>query len=185
MPLVAIGAERLDELADLLGDWPPAVSLGGEYVARRKGDKIVIAQQPQSSGVPATEVSLPCPGQVSVGDGRTVSCQIDPFDMDCFSAHCKTPETGVELLDADRVRGALTCRPRREGDRFYPLGSPGSQSVSDFLTNSKIPTSQRLQVRCICDEFGIVYVAPLRIDNRFRVTAATNRVLRIAIGGME
>ena len=38
------------------------------------------------------------------------------------------------------------------------------------------------QKRRLCDELGIVYLSPLRIDHRVRVTAATRSVLRIKIG---
>jgi len=51
--------------------------------------------------------------------------------------------------------------------------------VSDFLTNWKLPRRRREQVLCICDGLGIVYVAPLRIEDRVRVTPNTRRVLRI------
>jgi len=88
---------------------------------------------------------------------------------------------GVELLDADQVVGGLLCRPRQAGDAFVPLGASGRQSVSDFLPNLKLPPQRRQQVRCICDDNGIVYVAPLRIDHRARVTDQTRNVLRIEI----
>jgi hypothetical protein len=35
----------------------------------------------------------------------------------------------------------------------------------------------------MCDELGIVYVAPLRIDDRVKVTERTRDCLRIAIAG--
>ena len=75
----------------------------------------------------------------------------------------------------------LTCRPRRKGDRFHPLGAAGRQTVSNFLTNLKLPPAQRRAVRCICDETGIVYVWPLRLDHRVRATPQTRRVLRIEV----
>ncbi len=87
------------------------------------------------------------------------------------------------MLDADQVNGPLIARPRRDGDTFVPLGAPGRQSVSDFLTNCKLPIAPRQRVICICDGSGIVYLAPLRIDDRLRVTDATRRILRIELIG--
>ena len=55
--------------------------------------------------------------------------------------------------------------------------------VGDFLTNLKLTRRRRDQVVCICDESGIVYVAPLRIDRRVIVTGETTRVLRIELSG--
>jgi tRNA(Ile)-lysidine synthase len=93
----------------------------------------------------------------------------DPF----FSPH-------VEMLDADKVQGPLHVRRRRDGDHFHPLGSSGAKSVSDFLTDLKLPASHRHSVLCLCDEAGIVSVWPLRIDQRVSVTNQTRRVLRVA-----
>ena len=76
----------------------------------------------------------------------------------------------------------MTARPRRAADAFVPLGAPGRQSVSDFLTNLKLPHRRRDEALCICDELGIVYLSPLRIDHRVRITAATRSVLRVKIG---
>jgi tRNA(Ile)-lysidine synthase len=87
----------------------------------------------------------------------------------------------IELLDADAVEGRLVCRPRRPGDRFHPLGATGRQSVSDFLTNRKLSTPMRQRVACLEDEVGIVYVAPLRIDDRVKLRPETRRVLRLEV----
>ncbi|MHC4295322.1 MAG: hypothetical protein ACYSTL_07030, partial [Planctomycetota bacterium] len=57
------------------------------------------------------------------------------------------------------------------------------QSVSDFLTNLKLSATLRERVRCVCDDSGIVYLLPLRINERTRVTAQTRRVLRITTHG--
>ena len=87
----------------------------------------------------------------------------------------------MELLDADRVHLPLVCRPRRPGDQFHPLGSRGRKSVSNFLTDLKLPPAQREAALCIRDAAGIVYLAPLRIDHRVRLGEHSRRVLRIEL----
>jgi tRNA(Ile)-lysidine synthetase-like protein len=133
-------------------------------------------------GVPDAVV-LECPGRTPLPDGREVLCRVEPFDPAAFEAHCRNHPTGEEWMDADQVRGRLLCRPRRPGDRFVPLGAPGRQSVSDFLTNLKVPPDRREAVRCICDELGIVYVAPIRIDDRVKVTERSKQCLHIRFAG--
>jgi tRNA(Ile)-lysidine synthase len=108
-------------------------------------------------------------------------CRIEPFAAAAFRKHCQGHPAGEELLDAEQVRGRLICRQRQPGDSFVPLGAPGRQSVSDFLTNLKLPPPEREAVRCICDELGIVHLAPLRIDDRVKVTPETRNVLRIRL----
>ncbi len=126
-------------------------------------------------------VPLACPGRTGLPDGRQIDCRIEPFDPAAFARHCAGHRRGEEWLDADKVRGRLLCRPRQTGDAFHPLGSLGRQSVSDFLTNAKLPAEARADVLCLCDEEGIVCLAPLRIDERVRVTGATKAVLRLAL----
>ena len=57
----------------------------------------------------------------------------------------------------------------------------GRQTVGEFLTNLKLPRLQRELVKCICDDLGVVCVAPLRIDERVKVTGATTRILRLEL----
>lgn len=182
-PLRMIGAERLAETARLAEAGPPAaVTLPGGFAVRRETGRIVVekSEDPRAAaGGDDAVVAMQCPGRTVLPDGRAVSCRLEPFEPDAFAEHCRNHPPGVELLDADRLGGALTIRSRLQGDAFRPLGASGRQSVGDFLTNLKLPRSRRERVLCICDESGIVYLAPLRIDDRVKITSATRRVLRI------
>ncbi|MEX2601375.1 MAG: tRNA lysidine(34) synthetase TilS [Balneolaceae bacterium] len=42
-------------------------------------------------------------------------------------------------LDADNLNWPVTLRPRKDGDKFRPIGMNGHQTVADFLTNRKVP----------------------------------------------
>jgi tRNA(Ile)-lysidine synthase len=186
VPLRTLDAERLSDLAGLLGsEQPSAVSLGGGYVARRVGGRLVVEAGGPEEPAAAETAELNLPGRTDLPGGGHVVCQVEPFSREAFEAHCSRRAAGVELLDADCIRGGLVMRARREGDVFVPLGAPGRKSVSDFLTNLKLPRRAREDVRCICDDLGIVYVAPLRIDERVKVTEATSRVLRLRIAAGE
>lgn len=179
VPMGAVGASRLAEAAALLSQRDGAVGLGGRFDAVRVAKVLIIqgaASEPQ-----ADEVAIPLapPGSAQLPSGQTVHCRIEPFDAAAFAAHCRNRPGGSEILDAAKLSGSLMIRPRRNGDVFVPLGAPGRASVSNFLTNSKLPARQRKAVRCICDDLGIVYIWPLRIDDRVKVTPATGEVLRI------
>lgn len=176
-------AERFAELRALLADEAAkAVALPGGVVAARVGREVHIALPGAEPAPPPHEaVCVACPGETPLPDGRRIVCTTGPIDRAAFQAHCRSHPPGVEMLDADAIRGGLCCRARRRGDRFHPLGSPGRQSVSDFLTNARLGRADRTAVLCLADEEGIVYLAPLRIDQRARVTPATRRVLRVVI----
>ncbi len=180
--LQSIGSQQMGALTELLtSNTPKTICLPGGIIARRAGDQLVIepapAARPEGS---QSSVALACPGRTEISPGKAISCQIDPYDEQVFQAHCRCPAHGVELLDADTVVGDLSVRPRGDGDAFVPLGAPGRQNVSDFLTNLKLPHSRRRQVVCVCDELGIIYLAPLRIDDRVKVRPGSRRLLRIS-----
>jgi len=84
-----------------------------------------------------------------------------------------------EWFDADEVRPPLIARPRRPGDRFFPLGSPGMKKISDFLIDEKIEAARREKLVILCDQLGPIWVVPLRIDGRARLTRMTRNVLRV------
>ncbi|KKN81300.1 hypothetical protein LCGC14_0321370 [marine sediment metagenome] len=184
-PLAAVTGEHLRQMAALAIDSEsPAVALPGGLAARRCGDRIVIAPADTADAEPVADavadaVELACPGTTRLPDGSTVTAVIEPLDRREFAAHCRQPVAGAEYLDADAVTGPLLCRPRCDGDVFHPLGAPGRQSVGDFLTNAKVPRENRRRVRCICDAAGVVYVAPLRIDDRVKITDASQRAIRL------
>ena len=182
LPMREFGADRLEELCELLSPaGPGAVSLPGNWRARRRGDRIVVEAAADTPTRPDWTVAIECPGRTALPDGRRVICELEAYDRQSFERHCRERPEGVELLDADCIVGPLVARVWREGDAFRPLGAPGRQTVSDFLTNSKVPPRRRYEVLCVADESGIVCVAPLRIDDRVRVTPATRRLLRVTL----
>jgi tRNA(Ile)-lysidine synthase len=195
LPMRAIGQQQICELRDMLwADGPHAVSLGGCFAARREGDRFIVgpAAQADEDAGPCIEIALALPGTTALPQGGEISCRLETFDPAAFAEHlrdsrpnsrpqsvAKNFDRHVEWLDADQLRGPLVLRPRRDGDAFEPLGCAGRKSVSDFLTDLKLPHHLRRKVLCLCDELGIVCLWPLRIDQRVGVTNQTLRVLRI------
>ena len=174
-------AEHLGRLDSMLGAADGAICLPGGFRAERKGDLLAFGKAPSADlPAPTAPVAVACPGRTRLDPGGEIDCTEEPFDEAAFRNHCLSRPEGVELLDADRIAGPLICRERLPGDAFHPLGAPGAKSVSDFLTDSRLPADRRRSVRCICDDSGIVYLAPLRIAERVKVTGGTRRVLRVA-----
>ena len=83
------------------------------------------------------------------------------------------------FLDADKLSHPLILRKWQPGDRFYPLGLGGSQKVKSFLTNQKVPSSQRKDVQILLSEGKVVWVVGIRIDDAFKVSNQTKRILNI------
>ena len=186
-PMGSVTADHLHQLAELFEpDGPTAISLPGGLLARREDVHVIIGPPDDPAGpMDSDPILLVADGQTVLPDGTTITLRIEPLDRAAFETHCRQPVGGEEFLDADALTGPLLARPRRDGDALHPLGAPGTQSVSDFLTNAKLRADQRRAVWCICDDDGIVYLAPLRVDERVRVTDATTRVCRLVVRSGE
>ena len=83
------------------------------------------------------------------------------------------------FLDAEKLRFPLTLRPFKPGDRFIPFGMRGHKKLKDFFVDLKVPMEQRLSTPILCCDDTPVWVCGFRIDDRFKVTPETERVLKI------
>lgn len=100
-------------------------------------------------------------------------------------ANFKKASRPGEHLDSFLFSFPLTLRGPMPGDRFHPLGAPGSKKVSDFLSDRKIPRYIRDQVPVLCTGEAIIALPGLRIDQRYRVTDKTTRVIRVCWEEMD
>jgi len=106
----------------------------------------------------------------------------------CFSSAVqdRSPDlaldgTQAEYIDADRVGGEeMVLRTWRDGDAFVPLGMSEAKKVSDFFIDAKIPLFDKRSFPILETREGeIVWICGQRIDDRYKVTDGTQRVLRL------
>lgn len=82
------------------------------------------------------------------------------------------------IVDAEPVEMPLVIRSWQEGDKFRPLGMQGKKKVSDLLIEQKVPLTKKLEVPLLVDaRDDIIAVWPWRIDDRFKMTAKTKKVI--------
>jgi len=126
-----------------------------------------------AGGSEVCEGLCPVPGRVSLPalDLR-LRARIVPRDQ--FD---RRPDRAYACLDADLTPGPLLVRGRRPGDRFRPLGSGGSRKVKAFLIDRKVPRDQRARIPIVLSGERIAWVVGHQIDERFKMTPATRRVL--------
>lgn len=83
-------------------------------------------------------------------------------------------------LDYDKLTLPLIVRNRRPGDRFKPLNSNYFKKLKTFLIDKKVPLHEREDIILVVDNFtNIVWIAGLQLDDRFKVTEKTKKVLYI------
>lgn len=85
----------------------------------------------------------------------------------------------IAHLDADLISSPLKIRNWQEGDYFQPLGMKGKKKLSDFMIDEKIPVNLKSRVSLFESDGNIIWIAGYRIDDRYKVTPKTKRVLII------
>ena len=89
-------------------------------------------------------------------------------------------EANEASIDLDKVTLPLVLRRWRTGDYFYPLGmGMKKKKVSRFLIDQKVPLHQKERLWVLESERKIIWIAGMRIDERFKLTASSVNVLQI------
>ena len=55
----------------------------------------------------------------------------------------------------------------------------GLKKLSDFFIDEKIDPRTRDRTVVLCDQLGPIWIVPIRIDQRVRLTRATQHILRL------
>ncbi len=130
-----------------------------------------------SNGVEFPETSIPEPGIFEfsqlgkklvmeyLNEATTISREIFPSG---------------EYLDSSLFSFPLTLRGPKPGDRFHPLGAPGSKKIKAFLSDQKVDQHTRELVPVLCADESILALPGLRIDHRFRITDKTSHMIKVS-----
>jgi tRNA(Ile)-lysidine synthase len=91
------------------------------------------------------------------------------------------PDRWTGAFDLDLVAFPLKLRNWSAGDRFCPLGMRQHKKLSDFLIDTKVPVNYKQEVQVLLSQARIMWVVGHRIDDRFKITEDTTKVLEISI----
>ena len=152
-------------------------SLPGGPVIRRDGGRIRVSGKREP--VPPTPFHY-------VWNGRG-TLRTDESGPGWRAETCPAAEAGVlahddaarAYLDADKVKLPLIVRPRKEGDRYQPLGAPGRKKLKEIMRARGVPLDERDRLPVFLCEGKIVWVPGLPVAEEFKVTPATKNLLII------
>jgi len=83
-------------------------------------------------------------------------------------------------VDMDKLSFPLTIRSWKTGDSFKPLGMSGSKKLSDYFIQEKLNRFEKDRVPVLVNADGsLIWVIGMRLDNRFKVTENTKKVLTL------
>lgn len=87
----------------------------------------------------------------------------------------------VAVFDYDKLRFPLVLRRWKQGEYFKPLGMNGLKKLSDFFIDEKYSIPEKEKAWILASENKVAWIVGKRIDDRFKITADTQLVLRIEL----
>lgn len=95
------------------------------------------------------------------------------FETKFVHANVRPERPSQAVIDPKKIKGKLTVRTWRRGDRILPFGMTGHKKLQDLFTDAKTPRKERGLVSVIADEEKIVWVAGYTVSELVRVTDET------------
>ena len=163
-------------LRRLLGETPRRRSVRlGRLVVERSGRRLRVGPP----GLPAVAPrAWAAPGALDLPEiGGRLTARVFPRGPDYMVPR----ERRRAAFDADLLPAALTVRARRRGDVFAPFGAAGLRRLKSFLIDAGVPRWERSRTPLVEAAGDIVWVAGVRRGQRAPITAATTRILELAL----
>ena len=153
---------------------------GGVQVFVRYNE--LIFAQAEGAALPRTGSfvrTLQAPGLTSIPElGLDITATLVRWEP---GRQVQVADPDIAYLDYESLPQPLTVRTRTLGDRFRPLGAPGTTKLQDFFVNEKAPWEQRSRVPIVVAGDQIAWVGGYRIAEPFKITPATRLALRLAL----
>jgi tRNA(Ile)-lysidine synthase len=172
-----IGTGQLDDLSNMIdGKTGGQLFTPTHRLLKNRKEIVISSREAGDDGyyeISDTEDFFKIPGFVSASITKLRSDFIIPS------------ESNIACLDAGKIRFPLIIRRWMSGDSFYPLGMTEKKKLSDYFIDKKYSILDKENCQILESEGKIVWITGDRIDNRFRITRSTKKVLIIEMESVD
>jgi tRNA(Ile)-lysidine synthase len=84
-------------------------------------------------------------------------------------------------IDFDKLEFPLEIRKWQNGDVFHPFGMKGKKKLSNYFIDKKLSINQKDNIWLLTSNGKIVWIIGQRIDERFKVTDATQNIYLVKL----
>ena len=161
------------------------ISLPGEFTAKKEYENLLFFKPAQKSDVESAAtgpVEIAIPGQTAFGDYK-IEAQISETAQTLPENIKSRKDKFIERFDFEKIAPPVKIRRRLSGDRFRPLGLDSDKKIARFLIDEKIPPSKRQNTLVVADREKIIWLWPIRISEKVKITDKTRKVLLLKITG--
>ena len=150
------------------------IKFSNKIVAVKERDSIIIyLKKREMKNVKQVEIKI---GEEKQFEDKSVSISV--FNRNKLN-FCST--INKEYISQDNIKSRFILRRWKNGDRFYPLGMKNSKKLSDFLTEQKVRSLEKKGQLVLTNAGKIVWVVGIRIDERYKISAKTKKVLELCL----
>lgn len=147
------------------------ICLSDNFIATKDRDNIVISKVSYDESTEFMFSILPLSETIKY----TIRCDVFDNNNEILNSN-----KFCEFFDYDKfLKQEIFVRNWKFGDKFKPLGLQNFKNVSDFLQERKISTINKKNTLVLCNDETIFWVLGHRIDDRFKITNNTKRILKI------
>ncbi len=93
----------------------------------------------------------------------------------------KNTSPNIVIIDKDLLKFPLIVRKWDNGDYFYPFGLQGRKKLSKYFKDEKMSLLEKENIWLLCSKNEIVWVIGKRLDDRYKITNKTKKILKITL----
>ena len=171
--------QLLDQLL-LEGSTGAGLNLPGKLVATLTAEQLLFAPNQLLQPAPPCSCIITGPDSYELGNGLTLTVGQAQPPLSWQGLNGTT-----SYFDTTEAPFPWQVRPIAPGDRMELLGSTGSRSIQDLLTDLKLPRHLRRCLPLICQNNRLLWLAGIRRSRHALVHSDHLQAIRVTLSGQD